>query len=138
MVEILEIDPDTGEKIGDAIIRTTEVFIEAQTTYGVDVGLKLYMKYKIMRLVNRLQDSGTYIKKLTLTNIYVSGRNQNVPVSFRQVRMYGTLYGYKGYGLDTNNYDGACVPNYPLETYNNREETNPRNNISKLNMAKLL
>ena len=52
--------------------------------------------------------------------------------------MYGTLYNYKGYGLDTNNYDGACVPNYLLETYNNREETNPRNKISKLTMVKLL
>ena len=52
--------------------------------------------------------------------------------------MYGTLHNYKVYGLDTNNCDGACVPNYLLETYNNREETNPRNMISKLNMAKLL
>ena len=70
--------------------------------------------------------------------MYVSRRNQNVPVSFRQIRMYGTLYNHKGYGLDTDNYDGACVPNYLLETYNNREETNPRNKISKLNMVKLL
>ena len=69
--------------------------------------------------------------------MYVSRRNQNVPVSFRQIRMYGTLYNHKGYGLDTDNYDGACVPNYLLETYNNREETNPRNKISKLIMVKL-
>ena len=52
--------------------------------------------------------------------------------------MYGTLYSYKGHGLDTNNYDGACVPDYFLETYKNQDETNPRNKISKLNMAKLL
>ena len=70
--------------------------------------------------------------------MYVSRRNQDISIGFRQIRMYGTFNNYKGYGLDTNNYDGACVPNYPLETYNNREETNPRNNISKLNMAKLL
>ena len=41
--------------------------------------------------------------------------------------MYGTLYNCKGYGLDTNNYDGACVPRHLLETYNNQYATNPRN-----------
>ena len=52
--------------------------------------------------------------------------------------MYVTLYNYKGYGLDTYNYGGACVPRHHLETYNNQDMTNPRNNISKLNMAKRL
>ena len=78
------------------------------------------------------EDSGTYIKSITLTNMYVSRRNQNVPVNFRQIRMYGTLYNYIGYGLDANEYAGACVPNYLLDTYNNQDVTNPRNKISKL------
>ena len=52
--------------------------------------------------------------------------------------MYGTLYNYKGYGLETNNYDGACVPRHLLETCNNQDVTNPRNKISKLDMPKLL
>ena len=52
--------------------------------------------------------------------------------------MYGTLYNCIGWGLDGGEYDVACVPNYLLETYNNREETNPRNKLSTLNMAKLL
>ena len=52
--------------------------------------------------------------------------------------MYGTLYNYIGWGLDGGEYDGACFPNYLSETYNNQDETNPRNKISKLNMAKLL
>ena len=49
-----------------------------------------------------------------------------------------TLYNYIGWGLDGGEYDGACVPNHILDTYNNREVTKPRNNISKLDMAKLL
>ena len=89
-------------------------------------------------LIRRLQDSSVYIEENILTNIYVSKRNQNVPVKFRQIRMYGTLYKYKGYGLDTTNYDGACVPNYFLDTYSNREETNPINKIPKLTMVKAL
>ena len=63
-----------------------------------------------------LEDRGTYIKSTALDSIYVSKRNQNVPVKLRQINMYGTPYNYKGYGLDSNNYDGACVPNYILET----------------------
>ena len=85
-----------------------------------------------------LENSGTYIKNIALDNIYVSKRNQNVHVRFRQIKMYGTLYNYKGCGLDSNNYDGACVPNYILETYNNQDVTNPRNKISKLNMPEPL
>ena len=91
-----------------------------------------------MQLVRRFEDSIMYIKKLTLTNMYVSRRNQDISIGLRQTRMYGTLYNYKGNGLDTNTYDGACVPTHLLETYNNREGTNPINKIPKLNMAKLL
>ena len=46
--------------------------------------------------------------------MYVSRRNQDISIGFRQIRMYGTFNNYKGYGLDTNNYDGACVPNHLL------------------------
>ena len=91
-----------------------------------------------MIIVQIFEDSGTYIKSIALTKIYVSRRNQNVPVRFRQINMYGTLYNYKGYGLDANNYDGACVPRHLLETYNNQDVTNPRNTISKLDMPKRL
>ena len=59
----MQIDPDTGEKIGDSKIHVTEVFIEAQRVYGGDAGLKLYMKYKIMQLIRQLEDSAVYIKK---------------------------------------------------------------------------
>ena len=46
------------------------------------------------------EDSGTYINSIALTNMYVSRRNQTIPVNFRQIKMYGTLYNYNGYGLD--------------------------------------
>ena len=84
------------------------------------------------------EDSGTYIKSVSLTDMYVSRRNQAIPVSFRQIRMYGTRYNYNGHGLDAKSYDGACVPRHLLETYNNQDVTNPRNKISKLDMLKLL
>ena len=115
-----------------------EMFIRQETVYGGIQGLKLYIKTQVVRLVYMFEDSGTYIKNINLTNMYVSNRNQSTPIDFSQIRMYGTLYNYNGYGLDAKNYDGACVPNYLLETYNNQDVTNPRNKTPKLNMPKLL
>ena len=63
-IEIIERDPDTGEPIGDAKKQTIEKFIEAQTVYGGDVGLKLYIKYKIVQLFRRLEDSSVTIKQI--------------------------------------------------------------------------
>ena len=72
VIKIIEKDPDTGKPIGKPKIHTIEKFIEAQTVYGGDEGLKLYIKYKPMQLVNMLENSETYIKHLALDNIYVS------------------------------------------------------------------
>ena len=56
--------------IGDTKIEITEVFIEAETVYGGDVILKLYLKYNTMQLVCRFEDSIMYIKQ-TYFNQYV-------------------------------------------------------------------
>ena len=40
----VKIDLNTCEQIGDTKIEITEVFIEAETAYGGDVGLKLYLR----------------------------------------------------------------------------------------------
>ena len=72
VVKTIGKDPDTGKPIGKPKIHTIEKFIEAQTVYGGDEGLKLYIKYKPMQLVNMLENSETYIKHLALDNIYVS------------------------------------------------------------------
>ena len=115
----------------------TEEFVKQTTVYGGDEGLKLYIK-KTAEIIWKLSDSGVKVKSVFISNIYVSKRNIQIPINFRQIRMYGTLYNYNGYGLNAVNYDGACVPKYLLNTYNNQEITNPRNKISKLNMPKLL
>ena len=63
MIEIIERDPDTGEPIDDAKKRTIEKPIEAQTVYGGDEGLKLYIKYKIVQLFRWLEDSSVTTKR---------------------------------------------------------------------------
>ena len=131
---------DDGElsRFAKGKVEISEEFIKQETVYGGLPGLKLYIKYQVMKLVHKFEDSGTYIIKITLTNMYVSKRNQGIPIDFRQIRMYGTLYNYNGYGLNAKDYDDACVPRHLLATYNNQEVTNPRNKISKLTMPKLL
>ena len=79
MIKFIEKAPDTGKPVGKPKIHTIEKFIEAQTVYGGDEGLKLYIKYKTMQLVNMLEDRETYIKSIALTKIYVSRRNQTYP-----------------------------------------------------------
>ena len=117
---------------------TIEMLIRPKTVYGGLQGLKLHIKAQVIKMVHMFEGSGTYIKNIILTNMYVSRRNQSISIDFRQIRMYGTLYNYNCYGLDAKNYDGACVPNYTLETYNNQDVTNIGNKISKLNMPKFL
>ena len=78
----------------------TEMFIRQETVYGGLQGLKLYIKTQVIKLVYMFEDSGTYIKHITLTNMYVSRRNQRIYIDFRQILMYGRLYNYNGYGLD--------------------------------------
>ena len=62
-VKIIEKDPDTREPIGDPITQTTEGSIQAQEVYGGDLGLKLFIKYKMVHVIRRLQDSSVYIKR---------------------------------------------------------------------------
>ena len=54
--------------------------------------------------------------------------------------MYGTLFNYKGYGLDALNgkIQNACVPEYLLNLYNNENETNPRKRLKKLTIEKIV
>ena len=90
----------------------SEMFIRQGTVYGGLHGLKLYIKAQVVKLVYMFEGSGTYIGNINLTSMYASKRNQRISIVFRQIRMYGTLYNYNGYGSDAKKYDGACVPNY--------------------------
>ena len=52
--------------------------------------------------------------------------------------MYGTIFNYSGFGLEALNSKtpNACVPEYLLQLYNNKEETNPRKRLTKLTIEK--
>ena len=94
------------------------MFIKQETVYGGEQGLKLYIRTQVTNWYICLKIAEHTLTNIALDNIYVP-RNHNISISFRQISMYGTLCNYKWYGLDTNSYDGACVPRHLLETYNN-------------------
>ena len=48
-----------------------EKFIKAETIYGGVEVLKLYLKFRTALVVQKFEDSGVNIKKITLTNIYI-------------------------------------------------------------------
>ena len=48
------------------------MFIEQEAVYGGEQGLKLYLKTQIIKRVYMFEESGTYIKHISLTNMYVS------------------------------------------------------------------
>ena len=98
----------------DMTAEISEMLIRQETVYGGLPGLKLYIKAQVRKLVYMFEDSGTYIKNISLTNMHVSKRNQSISIDLRQIRMYGTLYDLIGYGFHAKDYGGACVPNYLL------------------------
>ena len=75
MIEIPVTD-EYGKPISKPEIRTIENSIQAEEAYGGDLGLKLYIKYRMVHLIRRLQDSSVNIKEICLTKINVSRRNE--------------------------------------------------------------
>ena len=51
--------------------------------------------------------------------------------------MYGTIFNCSGFGLEAldSKTPIACVPEYLLQLYNNKEETNPRKRLTKLTIV---
>mgnify|MGYP003340884199 CR=1 FL=1 len=82
----------------DIVIEVSEEFVKQKTAYGGDEGLKLYLKKTTAEMIWKKEDSGVTVKRIFISNIYVSKRNTQIPTKFRQIRMYGTLYNYNGYG----------------------------------------
>ena len=76
---------------------------------------------------------------MSLIKLYISKQKQH-ETHFKDIKMYGTLFNYNGFGLDAikGEIANACVPEYLYTLYNNPDETNPRKRLSKLTMGKIL
>ena len=110
------------------------------TVYGEDNGIKLFLKHKIIEMVYAYEDSDYEIQSMNIIKFYKQKKKQQATTNVREIKMYGTIFNYTGFGLQALNSKtpNACVPEYLLQLYNNPEETNPRKRLATLTMDKIL
>lgn len=103
-------------------------------------GVKKYLKIRVIEMIKFLEDSSFDVLDISITKLYIKKHKQQQHVSFKNIKMFGTLFDYKGFGLDVydNKIPNSCVPLYLLELYNNENEKNPRKRLKKLTLNKIL
>jgi hypothetical protein len=118
---------------------TKKAWIPLTTVYGGIDGVKLFIKHRIIETVYAWEDSFNEIISISLNRLYINTQKQH-ETHFKDIKMYGTLFNYNGFGLDAikGEIENACVPEYLYNLYNNPDETNPRKRLSKLTMDKIL
>ncbi|MCR9066870.1 MAG: hypothetical protein NXI00_23060 [Cytophagales bacterium] len=110
------------------------------TVYGGTHGVKLFIKHYIVGMVYGYEDSMYEILSISLNKLYIQKKKQELQVKFREIKMYGTIFNYTGFGLQALNgkTPDACVPEYVFDLYHNPDETNPRKMLAKLTMEQVL
>ena len=91
-------------------------------------GAKLYIKHKLTELIIKFEDSNYTIQAIYLNRLYIHNKRQPIQTNFREIKMYGTLFNYSGYGLKAmnNKLPNTCVPEFLYNYYNNENGENPR------------
>ena len=119
---------------------TKDIWIPMTTIYGGVNGVKMFIKSKIVDIVYVYEGSNAEIQKILLKKLYMLKKKQDIKADIKKIKMYGTIFNYKGYGLDALNgkIQNACVPEYLKNLYNNENETNPRKRLKKLTIEKIV
>ena len=74
-------------------------WIPLTTVYGGINGVKLFIKHKIIETVFRWESSLYEILSISLNRLYINTQKQH-ETHFKNIKMYGTLFNYCGFGLD--------------------------------------
>ena len=124
--------------ISKNVEKTEQIWIPRTTVYGGISGVNLFIKHNIISMVYGYEDSNNEILSMSLIKLYI-GKLKQHETHFKDIKMYGTLCNYNGFGLDAikGEIANACVPEYLYKLYNNPDETNPRKRLSKLTMDKI-
>ena len=93
------------------------------TVYGGTHGVKLFIKHYIVGMVYGYEDSMYEILSIYLNKLYIQKKKQELQVKFREIKMYGTIFNYTGFGLQALNgkTPDACVPEYVFDLYHSPE-----------------
>ena len=120
-------DPDKNEI-------TKSVFILETTVHGGTNGVKLFLKNEIMESVYKWEDSSKQTLSMETQNMYINDKSVIKDYSFRNIKMYGTIFNYPGYMANAGYTTGCCVPQFIFDTLHDPNEKNPRKEIAILTM----
>ena len=129
-----------SENPSQRIEHVEKIRISMTTVLGGINGVKLFIKKKIMEMIYAYEGSGYEIVSMTIVKLYIQKKRQQLKVNFKEIKMYGTLFNYNGFGLKAikSEVPNSCVPEYLLKLYNNPNEKNPRKRLVKLTIEKIL
>ena len=98
------------------------------TVYGGTDGVKLFLKNQSMESVYRFEDSGHEIVPMEIQNLYINKKSAIKDYSFRETKMYGTVFKYHGYMANAGYNNGCCVPQFIFDTLHNPNEKRKQEN----------
>ena len=121
-------------------IKFKDAFLPQKTVFGGMEGVKLYLKKVVINSVYAWEESAAEIQHIFLNKLYIQKARKNLSTDIRNIKMYGGIFNYSGYGLEVQHgkIPNACVPQYIYKLYNNEEETNPRKRLKKLTLDKIV
>ena len=93
------------------------------------MGLNYFSKIKSWNLfiVLRIR-SGYEIVPMEIQNLYINKESAIKDYSFREAKMYGTIFNYLGYMANAGYNNGCCVPQFTLDTLHNPIEKRSQEN----------
>ena len=106
------------------------------TVYGGTDGVKLFLKNQITEFVYRFEDSGHEIVSMEIQNLYINKKSVINYYSFREIKMYGTIFNYLGYMANAGYNNGCCVPQFIFDTLHNPNEKKAKKTNSTINYEK--
>ena len=86
------------------------------TVYGGNEGVILFLQNQSMESAYRFEDSGHEIVPVEIPNLYIKKKSAITNYSFREIKMYGTIFNHLGYMANAGYNNGCCVPLFIFDT----------------------
>ena len=84
-------------------IYSTDIWIPMTQLYGGVEGVKGFLKHKVTEIVHAYEDSNREIQSILLNKLYIQKNKHDLQVHFKEIKMYGTIFNYTGFGLQALN-----------------------------------
>ena len=82
------------------------------------------------------EDSSKEVLAMEIQRLYINKRNAIKYYSFRETKMYGTIFNYPGYMAYAGYNNGCCVPKFIFDILHNPSEKKHKKTNTKFNYEK--